>query len=93
MRVGEIHASRNDIQSANIWAAPSPREKEDVLRRLVEQNVARVLPAVLGKGLRLGAVVDVVRLLAISALLRLRPGQVVRPSQAMRRRPQACGRR
>ena len=50
VRVGEIHAGRNDTETANIWNALSPREKVDVLRRLVEQNVARVLPAVLGKG-------------------------------------------
>ncbi len=50
VRVGEIHAGRSDTEAANIWTALSPREKVDVLRRLVEQNVARVLPAVLGKG-------------------------------------------
>ncbi len=50
VRVGEIHAGRNDSEAANIWTALSPREKVEVLRRLVEQNVARVLPAVLGKG-------------------------------------------
>ena len=50
VRVGEIHSGRNDTEAANIWTALSPREKVEVLRRLVEQNVARVLPAVLGKG-------------------------------------------
>lgn len=50
VRVGQIHAGRNDEEVANIWNALSPAEKVEVLRTLVEKNVARVLPAVLGKG-------------------------------------------
>lgn len=48
VRAGEIHAGRNDTEAANVWNALDPREKVEVLRRMVEQNVTRVLPAVLG---------------------------------------------
>ena len=50
VRVGQIFAGRNDTEVANIWNALDPREKVEVLRKLVEDNVARVLPAVLGRG-------------------------------------------
>ena len=50
VRVGQMFAGRNDTEAANIWNALNPREKVEVLRKLVEDNVARVMPAVLGRG-------------------------------------------
>ena len=47
VRVGQMHAGRNDKEVANIWDALDPREKVEVLRQLVQDNVGRVLPAVL----------------------------------------------
>ncbi len=49
VRVGQIYGGRNDTEVANIWNALDPREKVEVLRKLVEDNVTRVLPAVLGR--------------------------------------------
>ena len=50
VRIGEVHAGRNDTEAANIWNALDPREKVEVLRRMVEQSVTRVMPAVLSRG-------------------------------------------
>lgn len=47
VRVGQLHAGRNDKEIANIWDALDPREKVEVLRQLVQDNVTRVMPAVL----------------------------------------------
>jgi hypothetical protein len=47
VRVGEIYAGRNDKEIGNIWDALGPREKVEVLRKMVQDNVARVMPAVL----------------------------------------------
>ncbi len=47
VRVGQIHAGRNDKEIANIWDTLGPREKVEVLRKMVQDNVARVMPAVL----------------------------------------------
>lgn len=48
IRVGQIFAGRKDIEAENIWNALDPQEKVEVLRRMVQSNVERVLPAVLG---------------------------------------------
>lgn len=48
IRVGQIYAGRKDIEAENIWNALGPQEKVDVLRDMVQSNMARVLPAVLG---------------------------------------------
>jgi len=50
VRVGQLFAGRNDSEAANIWNALNPTEKVEVLRRMVQDNVARVMPAMLGKG-------------------------------------------
>ena len=50
VRVGQLHAGRNDSEAANIWNALDGREKVEVLRQLVQDNVARVMPAVLKRG-------------------------------------------
>ena len=47
VRVGQLHAGRNDKEAANIWDALDPREKVEVLRQMVQDNVGRVMPAVL----------------------------------------------
>jgi hypothetical protein len=48
IRVGQMFAGRKDTEAANIWNALDPQEKVDVLRQMVESNVERVLPGVLG---------------------------------------------
>ena len=48
VRVGQIHLGRDGAEVTNIWKALGPREKVDVLRKLVQNNVARVMPALLG---------------------------------------------
>ena len=48
IRVGQIFAGRKDIEAENIWNALDPQEKVEVLRRMVQTNVERVLPAMLG---------------------------------------------
>jgi len=48
IRVGRIYAGRKDIEAENIWNALGPVEKVEVLRDLVQSNMERVLPAVLG---------------------------------------------
>ena len=48
IRVGQIFAGRKDIEAENIWNALDPQEKVEVLRRMVQTNVERVLPVVLG---------------------------------------------
>lgn len=50
VRVGQLHAGRNDSEAANIWNALDPREKVEVLRQLVQDNVARVMPRALNRG-------------------------------------------
>lgn len=47
LRVGRMFAGRKDIEAENIWNALGPREKVDMLRSMVEENVERVLPGVL----------------------------------------------
>ncbi len=48
IRVGQMFAGRKDTEAANIWNALDPQEKVEVLRQMVESNVERVLPGVLG---------------------------------------------
>lgn len=48
IRVGQMFAGRRDTEAANIWNALDPQEKVEVLRQMVESNVERVLPGVLG---------------------------------------------
>lgn len=47
VRVGQMHAGRRDAEAENVWNALDPTEKVDVLREMVQKNVARVMPAVL----------------------------------------------
>lgn len=47
IRDGVLHGARTDEQSLQPWNVLEPREKVEVLRRMVEENVARVLPQVL----------------------------------------------
>lgn len=47
IRDGLIYAARTDEQSLQPWNVLTPREKVEVLRRMVEENVARVVPVVL----------------------------------------------
>ncbi len=47
VRVGQMYAGRNDKEIGNIWDTLGPREKVEVLRKMVQDNVARVMPAVL----------------------------------------------
>ncbi len=48
IRVGQMFAGRKDIEAENIWNALDPQEKVEVLRRMVENNVERVLPGIIG---------------------------------------------
>ena len=50
VRVGQIHVGRYGAEVSNIWGALGPREKVEVLRTLVQDNVARVMPALLAGG-------------------------------------------
>jgi len=50
VRVGQMFAGRNESEAANIWNALNPTEKVEMLRTLVQDNVARVMPNLLGKG-------------------------------------------
>ena len=48
VRVGEMHLGKSTgTDGANIWGALGPVEKVNVLRRLVEAEVARVVPTLL----------------------------------------------
>jgi hypothetical protein len=47
IRDGTIYGARTDEQALQPWNILEPREKVEVLRRMVEDNVARVLPLVL----------------------------------------------
>lgn len=47
VRVGQMFAGRRDAEAENVWNALDPTEKVEVLRKMIETNVARVLPAVL----------------------------------------------
>lgn len=47
VRVGQMHAGRRDAEAENVWNALDPAEKVEVLREMVQKNVARVMPAVL----------------------------------------------
>jgi hypothetical protein len=47
IRDGRIYGARTDEQSLQPWNVLEPREKVEVLRTLVEENVARVLPDLL----------------------------------------------
>lgn len=48
IRVGQIFAGRKDIEAENIWNALDPQEKVNVLRQMIQSNMERVLPGVLG---------------------------------------------
>ncbi len=48
IRVGQMFAGRKEIEAENIWNALDPQEKVEVLRRMVQSNMERVLPAILG---------------------------------------------
>ena len=48
IRVGRMYAGRKDIEAENVWNALGPVEKVEVLRNMVQSNMERVLPAVLG---------------------------------------------
>lgn len=47
VRVGQMFAGRRDAEADNVWNALDPAEKVEVLRTMIEKNVARVMPAVL----------------------------------------------
>jgi hypothetical protein len=47
VRVGQMYAGRRDAEAENVWNALDPTEKVEVLRTMIEKNVARVMPAVL----------------------------------------------
>lgn len=47
IRDGVIYGARTDEQSLQPWNVLEPREKVEVLRRMVEENVARAVPLVL----------------------------------------------
>jgi hypothetical protein len=47
VRVGQMFAGRRDAEAENVWNALDPAEKVEVLRKMIEENVARVMPAVL----------------------------------------------
>lgn len=47
IRDGVLYGARTDAQSLQPWNVLEPQEKVEVLRRMVEENVARALPDVL----------------------------------------------
>jgi hypothetical protein len=47
VRDGRIYGARTDEQARTPWNILEPKEKVEVLRRMVEENVARVMPGVL----------------------------------------------
>jgi len=47
IRDGVLHGARTDAQSQQPWNVLEPHEKVEVLRRMVEESVARALPDVL----------------------------------------------
>jgi hypothetical protein len=47
IRDGRIYGARTDEQAQTPWNILEPREKVEILRRMVEENVGRVLPGVL----------------------------------------------
>ena len=47
IRDGRIYGARTDEQARSPWSILEPKEKVEVLRRMVEDNVGRVMPGVL----------------------------------------------